>query len=292
MFSSPAGRAEYSTPDVGAPRTMTETSVLKVLLLLSLGVAPLGTHRFFFPRPSRIRAGAHAVALLCVSAGLLVPAPLLCVGWLLFTSLTFVSFLLYRGRTVWSADGLAACVPFLFSNVAAIWLVGGSNDLRILGYGPAFSYYAALHGTVLGWTLLGALAMLASQPGESRRIHLAAVFVGFVSFLLIALGIDQLRALKPVGVLGITVAIPMSQLFFLRHVWPRNKPAFTFGCLSLVGLAFTMALAWRNELGIEAFAPMLGVRGMVSVHGVVNAVVVGPAFLLAVALDLPSAERV
>ncbi|MBN4049451.1 YndJ family transporter [bacterium AH-315-N03] len=264
---------------------MTELSLLRVLLLLSMAVAPLGTHRFFFAEPSRLRTAVHAGALVCAAIGLFLPAPMLCVAWLFFCVASFGQFLRHRAASLRSLPVLAACVPFLFSIIAATWLVGGANDLRILGYGPQFSYYAALHGNVLGWIMIGALAALANQDGPYRSVYLASVFACFASFLLIALGIDQLRMLKPIGVVVLSVAIPASQLAFLRSVWSRNKAAFALGCISFSGLVFTMLLAWRNELSMAAFPAVLQLRGMVSVHGVLNAVVVGPSFLLAVALE-------
>ena len=269
---------------------MSELSLLRVLLLLSMAVGPFGTHRFFFAEPSRLRAAAHAAALVCAAVGLLVPAPILCVAWLAFCAGSFALFLRERRESLRSPQVLAACVPFLFSNVAAVWLVGGANDLHILGYGEQFSYYAALHGNVLGWILIGALAALAERDGRHRGVYLASVFVCFASFLSIALGIDQLRALKPVGVVGLSVAIPAAQLVFLRSVWSRDRLAFALGCVSLAGLALTMLLAWRNELSMPVFPVVAGIRGMVSVHGALNTLVVAPCFLLAVALDAPRAR--
>ncbi|MBK6696550.1 MAG: hypothetical protein IPG50_30825 [Myxococcales bacterium] len=204
---------------------MSELTLLRVLLLLAMAMGPLGTHRFFFAEQSRLRVGAHVLALACAALGLFLDAPVLCGAWLLFCAGSFALFLGERASregaaALRSPDVLAASVPFLFSNIAAVWLVGGANDLRILGYGTAFSYYAALHGNVLGWILVGALAGLAQRGGPERRVYLASVLVCLVSFLLLAFGIDQLRALKPLGVVGLSLALPASQLAFLRSVWP------------------------------------------------------------------------
>lgn len=262
---------------------MTELDLLRVLLLLSIAIASVGTRRLFFGETCPLRDALHAGAFAMAAVGLFSPWPLLCVGWLLFTAVSFAELARERLASP-SPAGLAPCVPLLFANVAAVWLVGGANDLGILGYGPPFSFYAALHGNVLGWTVLGAMASLAEREGPGRRLHLVAVLVGFVSFLLVALGIDQLRALKPVGVVGLTLAVPVSQLAFLRAVWPRSRAAFVFGAVSFVGLGFTMFLAWRHQLGLPVFPAAWPVRGMVAVHGVLNAVVVAPSFLLAAAL--------
>lgn len=263
---------------------MSELSLLRVLLLLSLAVAPLGTHRAFLSAPSPLGT-MHLGALACAAVGIWSPAPIVGVVWLLFCAGSFALFLRSKITTLRTAKVLAACVPFLFSNIAAVWLVAGANDLRLLGYDTTFSYYAALHGSVLGWTMLGALAVLANRDGPQQRVYLVSVFVCFVSFLLIAFGIDQLRALKLYGVIGLSIALALSQLAFLRSVWKRNPRAFAAGCVSAVGLVVTMFLAWRNELLLPALSAIAGVRSMVSVHGTLNALIVAPCFLLAVALD-------
>lgn len=269
---------------------MFELVVLRVLLFLSMALGPLGTHWLLSSERSRLRGAAYLGALGCAAAGLFTPAPVLCVVWLAFCAASFALFLRARAGSLRSPGTLAGCVPFLFSNIAAVWLVSGANDLHLLGYDTPFSYYASLHGNVLGWILLGALAVLANRDGPQRHLYVASVFVCLVSFLLIALGIDQLRALKPIGVVGLSIAIPATQLLFLRSVWARSRASFALGLVSLVGLGFTMTLAWRNELGMGELVSVGTLRGMVSVHGVLNALVVAPCFLFAVALDAPSSR--
>lgn len=272
---------------------MSEPTLLRVLLLLAMAMGPLGTHRFFFSDRSRLRVGAHLGALLCAALGIFFSVPVLSVAWLLFCAGSFALFLRERAArdgvaSLRSPAVLAACVPFLFSNVAAVWLVGGANDLRILGYDEAFSYYAALHGNVLGWIVVGALAALARRSGPERGIYLGSVLLCLVSFLSIAFGIDQLRALKPIGVAGLSLALAVSHLAFLRGAWPWSRAAFALGSVSFAGLVFTMMLAWQNELSMPSWTPVsvAGIRGMVSVHGALNALVVAPCFLAAVRLDM------
>lgn len=257
---------------------MSELQLLQLLLLVSMAVGPFGTHLFL--ERSRLHTAAHVAALGCAAVGLFASLPLLCVAWLLFCAARFALFLRARARHT-----LAASVPFVFSNIAAVWLVAGANDLHLLGYGVHFSYYAALHGNVLGWILIGALASLANDDTEPRRtIYLVAVLVALLSFLLIAFGIDRLRDLKPIGVVGLSIAIPLAQLTFLRSIWSHSRVAFALACISLAGFATTMLLAWRNELAMPVLPPVAGVNVMVSVHGVLNALVVAPCFLLAVLL--------
>lgn len=264
---------------------MAELNLLRVLLLVSFAMAPLGTHRLLVPH-SRRGTAAHAAALACTAVGLFTPVRILSVAWLVFCAASFVRFLRHRATQLRWTDKLARDIPFLFSNIAAVWLVGGANGLHILGYGEVFSYYAALHSTVLGWMMVGSLAVLATQERPYRNLHLVSTFVCFGCFLLVAVGIESLPAVKPIGVLGLSVAIPTAQLAFVQSVWRNhNKPAFALGCTSLVGLAFTLTLAWHNELAVLSFPAVLGIRAMTSVHGVINALVVAPCFLLAVTLE-------
>ena len=268
---------------------MSELELLRVLLLVSMAVGPYGTFRFF-SEPSRARLVVHGSALTCGAAGLFTSLSFLSGGWLLFCAGSLALFLLRRlredgAKLLRAPQRLVVTVPLLFSNIAAVWLVAGTNDLRLLDYGPEFSFYAALHGNVLGWMVVGAMAGLAEEARSYRTLHTASVLVSFVSFLLIAVGIDQWRSLKPIGVVGLSVAIPASLLAFLHTVMRRpQRGALALGVASFAGLLLTMLLAWQYELSRLTFPPVLNVRSMVSVHGVLNTVVVGPCFLLAVAL--------
>ncbi|MEM9070892.1 MAG: YndJ family transporter [Myxococcota bacterium] len=274
---------------------MTELTFLRVLLLIALLVAPFAT-RPSLPR-SRWDLPAQGVAFLCSAIGLFSSIPMLTGAWLLYCIGSGLRYAVHRHKTLFSLSTIAQGVPFVFSVVAAGWLVGGACDLRILGYGPAYSFYASLHGNVLGWIMLGGVALLAGQEDQHRRLHLATVFVSLASFFLIAFGIDQLPALKPLGVLGVSIMLPLSQLSFLRRTRHR-RVAFGLALVSLLGLALTLAFAWLNELSRLPSIYLLGARSMVSVHGVLNAVVVGPAWLGAVylsriqdrALELPQRE--
>ena len=139
---------------------------------------------------------------------------------------------------------------------------------------------------MLGWILVGALAALAQRSAPQQRIYLASVLVCLVAFLAIAFGIDRLRWLEPIGVAGLSLALVAAQLTFLRSVWSKSRPAFVLGCISLAGLVVTMVLAWQNELSTPDAIGIAGIRGMVSVHGTLNAVGVAPCYLAAVTLDV------
>ncbi len=264
---------------------MTELVLLRLLVLVSVAVAPL-SRRLLGP-PPRGWSVAHALGIGLVAAALVGPLPQLAYGWLVFCVGGALMFAVEHGAALRTASRrtattFAAGVPLAFGVIAATWIAGATNDLRILGYGPHFSFYAALHGNVLGWTLLGGVAALAQRAGRFQRVHLATVFLGFASFLLVALGIDRLAWLKPLGVLGLTLALPLSMLAFLIDA-RGNRAAFALGALAFGALVLTLALAWLNELGSLSVEPLGGIRAMVWLHGLVNGLVVGPAWLGAVA---------
>ena len=255
---------------------MTELQVLRVLVLVSAVVAPWSTRLFVaLPRGWRVAYGVGVVSV----AGALFGLPWLAVLWPIFCLGNLAVVL--GGRLPRSLPELAGAVPFAFSLVAATWIVGGIHDLRILGYGPHFSFYAALHGNVLGWMLVGAIAALARREGPRQRLYVAATLVCFVSFLLVAIGIDVSASFKPIGVAGLTFAIPTAQIVFLIDA-RSNRAAFTAGLLAVGALAFTLGLAWLHQLGLPSLGSIGSVRAMVAVHGVVNTLVVGPAMLWAV----------
>lgn len=263
---------------------MTELEVLRVLLLVSVVVAPWSTRLFVaLPRGWFVAYGVGVASV----AGALFALPWLSVLWPIFCLGNLAVVL--HGRLPRTLPELAGTVPFAFSLVAATWIVGGTNDLQILGYGPHFSFYAALHGNVLGWMLVGAIAALARREGKRQRLYVAATLVCFVSFLLVAIGIDVSATLKPVGVAGLTLAIPTVQIAFLIDA-RSNRAAFAAGLLSVVALAFTLVLAWLNELGLPTLGSIGSVRAMVAVHGVVNTLVVGPAMLWAVHRDVSAVD--
>ena len=263
---------------------MSELLLLRVLLLLSIIIAPLGTRAWV--QPPRVWVRAYVAAVIAVALGLFLPVAALCVLWVCFCIVNAIVLLgpSMRGgdrvQNLRTPGTLVMFVPLVFSFIAATWLVGGANDLRILGYGPFFSYYAALHGNVLGWGFVGAIAASAKRAGPHRRTYLALVFVCLASFLMIAFGIDGLAVIKPIGVTGLTLALPLALVVFIVEARGQSRRAALAATLSLVALTVTMVLAWQNELGV-APGPVLGVRSLVAVHGVVNTLIVVPAFMLA-----------
>lgn len=263
---------------------LTELHLLHAFLVLAFALGPL-LNRWFFLRPDRAYRILHPVAFALTTAALLLDIPWLTGAWPAYCVYGLGLFLkqhFLEERRALSLSVFAQTVPLLFSVVAAGWLFGGANDLRLLGYGRHFSYYAALHSNFLGWLLIGCIAAL--QRHEPRRsAYLACVGVCFVSFALIAYGIDGVPYIKVAGVAGLTLALSVAYGLFLSA---SRGLARALGLVSLLGLVATMTLAWQNEVGALAIKSLLGVRSMVSVHGLLNAALVVPTFFAAVALHL------
>jgi uncharacterized membrane protein (UPF0136 family) len=166
--------------------------------------------------------------------------------------------------------------------ISATWLTSGVYDWGLLGYNRNFSLYAALHGMYLGWMLVGSLAFLAQKNGKKGQIYLMSCIFCFVAFLLIAFGIDGVPHIKPVGVIILAVVVPLSMGLHIGSLSREQKRARWLGILSLIGLTSTMGLAIIHEFWRGAFPPWLGVTPMVSVHGLINALIVIPGFFLSV----------
>lgn len=253
---------------------------MRLLLIVAMAIAPRITRPFLSP-PYRLHDILHTVAFLLSSIALLTDFSALAFAWPMFC--LFVLGLFAR-RNVRRPSPLhaAQAVPIVFGVVGALWMVCGTNDLRLLGYDTAFSYYAALHSAVLGWILVGAMATLATRTRSFRRVYTVAVFISLGAFFLIAFGIDRFEALKPIGVAGITSMVALTQVLFLFEPG-TPRLARGLGAVTLLALVLTLTLAWMNHLGTPLPYAPFGVRAMVSVHGGINGLVVAPATLWALA---------
>ncbi len=257
-----------------------ELDMLRALLIAAVALAPHGTSHLLRDASRRHRS-AHLTAAALVAFALVLDIGYLSLAWLLFSLLSLLQFV--RGALARPLPiHIVQAVPFVFGLVGAIWLFAGANDLGLLGYAPSFSFYAALHSTVLGWLMLGCLATMATQLEQVRLFVSFAVFLCLCSFFAIAIGIDQAPKLKPFGVLGISLTVLASQVVLL-YACRKSRWALCFAAASLLGFLYTIGLAWQHEIG-SAEGAVQGVRSMVSLHGLINGLVVAPAMLLAVHL--------
>jgi hypothetical protein len=173
---------------------MSEHAVLDGLLCFAFLLAPRMTNRFFFERDTRY-AFAHGIALTVVVVSAALRFGPGAAVWPVFCLYGFLVHLLRVGRGALTIAGAASCVPFAFSVISAVWFVAGMNDLRLLGYDRAWSFYAALHGSVFGWLFVGCIAHLARRP-QGRRLYALGCIAAFVLFLMVAFGIDGAPFLK------------------------------------------------------------------------------------------------
>jgi hypothetical protein len=265
-----------------------ERHLLDGLLLFAFVLVPRLTNRWLLDS-SRIHAGAHVVAVGVVVVAAIVGSGAGAVVWFAFCCFGAALYLLHHRGRVLNLVGMAAGVPLAFSVVSAVWFVAAKNDLRLLGYNEAFSMYAALHGSVLGWGFVGVVAALARQRGSPTMSALC--FVAFALFLCVAFGIDGVLVLKRVGVVGLSILVPG---VIAQHAWTmreRRGPALWWALASLVAVVVTMGLAMANELWPAFPRGLAGLPTMVVVHGVLNAVVVLPTFAMSVRLSTDAGRR-
>lgn len=259
---------------------MLEHRVLDVALVLAFLLAPWMTNRFFFDSDRRY-ANVHGVALVVVVVSLAAGSGLGAPVWALFCAGGFAWHLLRSWPRLRSVPVLASFVPFAFSMVSAVWFVAGTNDLALLGYNRAWSFYAALHGSVLGWLYVGCVAFLAQRPG-ARPVFLWALPASFVLFLCVAFGIDGVPYIKRVGVVGFAVLVPGLIALFAKDAWAQGGPPVRWSLVSLAGAVVSMGLALGNEYWLAFPRIAFGMSTMALTHGLLNVAVVVPCFFFAV----------
>jgi hypothetical protein len=260
---------------------MTEVVLLHGLVLCSFVAAPHATSRLFLRRSKRYEM-AYVLALL----GLVVSAALdvrpLAGLWPLFCAFGFVLHLSNEGRRVLSVRGVARCIPFVFSLVSATWFVAARNDLKLLGYPPNWSFYAALHGSVLGWLVIGCTAHLASRE-KGPGLYLWSCYLSLPLFLFVAFGIDGVAHLKRIGAVGLSLLVPLVIGRFALELRGGPRTPLLLALISVLGVVASMTLALFNEFWVGFPRILLGMPTMVLLHGCLNALIVGPAFSLAIA---------
>lgn len=259
---------------------MSEQNLLDGLLVVAFAIAPLASNQFFLGDDRRYRT-AHWLALVAVIVSIPLGSGVGAVIWATFCAYGIGLHLHRARRNLLSPTGIASGIPFAFSAISAVWFVAGANDLYLLGYPRAWAFYAALHGSVLGWLFLGCVAHLAARP-RARPIYLAGCLLSFVLFLCVAFGIDGVPYLKQVGVVGFALLLPTILVRYTLDVQLRGGAPFFLALASLGGLAVSMGLAVLNEYWVAFPRMLFGIPTMVLVHGVLNALVVVPCFWLAV----------
>lgn len=247
---------------------MSDILVLHSLLLLAFILAPILTNAFFL-QGYKPYAVVHKVGLTILIVGLLLNWSYASFVWPLFCAYGF--FLFCKNKF-----SVTPSIPFVFSLISSVWYVAATNDLHLLGYDQAWSFYAALHGSFLGWIFVGCLAFL-SRNEESGRVYVWGCYASFLFFLMVAFGIDGIPYIKRIGVFGFAVMMPLLIGYFAFNLKKESKLARSLSLLSLVAMILSMGLAVANEFAVRV--------PMVITHGLLNALVAVPAFFLAVKLE-------
>jgi len=261
---------------------MTELSLLELFLSVAFVFAPLMTNRFFLGN-SKIYAGAHRVTLAILLTGLIFDLGFLAASWPVFCAFGFILFLKKEGIH-FSPRKLATYLPFLFSLISAIWFFAGANDLHLLGYNRAWSFYAALHGSFLGWMFVGCVAFLSTRKGSSP-LYQWGCYLSLFLFLAVAFGIDGTPYLKRVGVIGFSAVVPVLIGRYLSGLKRENRVSRYLAALSLLSIVIAMTLATLNEFWATAPRIAFGIPIMVFAHGFLNAVLTVPCFMMAIQFE-------
>lgn len=269
---------------------MTEVSILYLFLGVAFIFAPIMT-KIFFLNASVLYSRTHSAALVVLIIGWALGINWLAVVWPLFCFFGFFLYIKQEGLQIFSATGLASCIPFAFSLISATWFFAGANDLYLLGYGKTWSFYAALHGGVLGWFFLGCLSYLSTHSEMIRaRAYLFSCYLCLLLFLSIAFGIDGVPHIKRIGVIGLSILVPLSIGLFLFDGKKRTPGSFFFGVISFSSIAVSMSIAVLNEFWIGFTKLILGMPLMTLTHGLINVLFTIPCFYLSIRLSKQSSK--
>lgn len=262
---------------------MTELMILNFFLGIAFVLAPLMTNRFFLNN-SRTYSDAHKVALIILLIGAAFGLNYFAIAWPLFCIFGFFLYLAKQGRSLFLISNAANFIPFLFSLISATWFFSGVNDLHLLGYNQAWSFYAALHGSFLGWLFVGCLAFLAKRPRENN-FFLFGCYLSLILFLCVAFGIDGIPYVKRIGVIGLSLMVPSLIGIYAFKLRGNIRKSKFFSILSLCSIIASMALAILNEFWLSAPRIAFGVPIMVLAHGFLNAVISIPCLYLAIRFE-------
>ncbi len=242
-----------------------ELILLYFYLLIAFVIAPVMTNSFFL-NGSKAYSAAHIFSLTFLIAGTSLGFGYTALVWPLFCAYGFTLYLKREYK-------LTACISFVFSLISAIWLVAAVNDLHLLGYGKEFSFYAAIHGSFIGWILVGCFASL------PQKIYQRSCYLAFVFFLLVAFGINGIPYIKPIGAIGFSLMLPL--LIGKFRLQTKNQPRL-LATMSLCAIVLSMGLALLNEFWSDFPRIILDLPVMVLIHGFLNAVIAIPCLFIAV----------
>ncbi len=269
---------------------MTEIIYLNILLFISLIFGSIVTLKYFL-KSSKVYKCSVYFGFFLLAIGFLFGFYKLTFAWVLVCILGGILYLKIEFNNLLTMDTLAGGIPIAFSVIASVWFFSGTNDLNLLGYGKEWSYYAALHGNYLGWLFVGSLVIISrSLKGVSKKIYLLSCFLCLFSFLMIALGIDGVPYIKRIGAFIVIILTPSLIGFYFFSLRKNRNYSFYLSGMSLIGITFTMLLALSNELGLLNPKTFLNAPSMVSLHGMVNGLIVIPSLYLAIYLDKRSTE--
>jgi len=258
---------------------------LLVYLLISFAVAPLMT-RVFFLKSSNTYQALHIIALGTILTAYFLNIKYLVLIWPMFCLWgLYVYFKQNHYKIPTHLFDLTGYIPFIFSIIGSVWLLGRTFDLKILGYDPIWSTYAALHSNYLGWLLIGCFVFISKTYFNSKNNIYAWASIAFVMlFLCVAFGIYKYTPLKIAGTLGLSILTPILIAMFLKINKRGHSMTKIITLTSVIGILFSMALALGQQFSLPIMGRSISGIHMITTHGLINACIV-PLFFLAIFTD-------
>lgn len=257
-----------------------EATILHILLLLGFCLAPLMTNKFFLNN-SKLYLKVYEVCIIILFISLVFKLNYAVFIWPLFCAFGLALYLYSIKNNIFLINNLIKTIPFVFSIISSVWFVSAVNNLHLLGYNKEWSFYAALHGCFLGWMFIGCLVVISAKE-KLKNIYQILSFLCLVLFLFVAFGINGVSHLKGIGVVGFSLIIPFAIGLYIRNLKKENGLSIKLSLISLVSIVLSMTLALMNEFWSEFPKVIFGISTMTLTHGLLNAVLVLPLFMLAI----------
>jgi hypothetical protein len=166
--------------------------------------------------------------------------------------------------------------------VGGVWFVASRFGLPFIGFTDPIVSLTAVHFHYFSWLLvlgMGLICRVLVQRGDPLRFWIIGLSL-FITICIysVAMGFSGVKIAKILGVAGVTGALIIYSLFliFRIHAMTQKKSLYLFAYLGSFAFIFSMVLAFSFEFQIVS----LSIKDMVMTHGLINALLVVPCFLI------------
>jgi hypothetical protein len=248
-----------------------------VVAFAAVVVVPLGTRLLESGREPRVPRGALFGAAACLSAALVVRAPLggaLVLPWAMVTSWLAAQAVLARLRAL-RATGLldvTETAALVYLPVGAVWAAAYRLGIPLAGFAGLECLLTAAHFHFAGFGACALVTLVGRELGaEAGPIYRVGAAGTIVSVALVALGITASHAIERVAAWALVASVLLVDVCLVRLA--LRSRGLARGLLLAAPLASVVAALFAAHFAESGFATLddAKLRRMLYLHGIVNA---------------------